>query len=106
MAGHRHLAILGAAYCGSTTLGLILGSMEDFAFAGETHWLTNVRTPALGLRSILTTADADRAMAHSLPGLRSQVRVLRRRLSPRSRRRPADGLVCEDRRPARGEETS
>ncbi len=55
MAGHRHLAVAGAAYCGSTTLGVILGSMPAFAFAGETHWLTNARTPALGLESILTT---------------------------------------------------
>ena len=55
MDGYRHLAVSGAAYCGSTTLGVILGSMPDWAFAGETHWLTNVRTPALGLESILTT---------------------------------------------------
>jgi len=55
MDGYRHLAISGAAYCGSTTLGVILGSMPAWAFAGETHWLTNVRTPAMGLESILTT---------------------------------------------------
>ncbi|MEO8926243.1 MAG: hypothetical protein ABI306_03685, partial [Caulobacteraceae bacterium] len=58
MAGHRHLAVSGAAYCGSTTLGVVLGSMPGYAFAGETHWLTNVRTPALSLESILTTAIA------------------------------------------------
>jgi len=56
MAGHRHLAVAGAAYCGSTTLGVILGSMPAWAFAGETHWLTNARTPTLGLESILTTS--------------------------------------------------
>jgi hypothetical protein len=55
MDGYRHLAVAGAAYCGSTTLGVILGSMPGFAFAGETHWLTNARTPALSLESILTT---------------------------------------------------
>jgi hypothetical protein len=55
MSTYRHLAIGGAAYCGSTTLGVILGSMDGYAFAGETHWLTNVRTPALGLESILAT---------------------------------------------------
>ena len=56
MAGYRHLAVAGAAYCGSTTLGVILGSMPGYAFAGETHWLTNARTPALGLESILATS--------------------------------------------------
>ncbi|MGI8841299.1 MAG: hypothetical protein ACR2F8_11060 [Caulobacteraceae bacterium] len=56
MAGYRHLAVAGAAYCGSTTLGVVLGSMPAWAFAGETHWLTNARTPTLGLESILTTS--------------------------------------------------
>ncbi len=56
MAGRRHVAISGAAYCGSTTLGVILGSAPGYAFAGETHWLTNARTPSLGLESILTTS--------------------------------------------------
>ncbi|MEO8926007.1 MAG: hypothetical protein ABI306_02480 [Caulobacteraceae bacterium] len=46
MAGYRHLAIAGMAFCGSTTLGVILGSMPLFAFAGETHWLTNTRDGA------------------------------------------------------------
>jgi len=58
MAGYRHLAIGGAAYSGSTALGVILGSMEGWAFGGETHWLTNVRTPSLGLESILSTSLA------------------------------------------------
>jgi hypothetical protein len=53
MAGRRHLAIGGAAFCGSTTLGIILGSMPGFAFAGETTWLTTARTSTGGLESIL-----------------------------------------------------
>lgn len=53
MAGYRHLAIGGAAYCGSTTLGVILGSTPGFAFAGETHWLTDTRE-ADGLRGSIT----------------------------------------------------
>jgi hypothetical protein len=56
MAGRRHLAIGGAAFCGSTTLGVILGSMPGFAFAGETHWLTNTRSAEGRLESIVGTA--------------------------------------------------
>ena len=56
MAGYRHLAIAGAAFCGSTTLGVILGSMPGFAFAGETHWLTNTRVGGAGqIQSIRQT---------------------------------------------------
>jgi hypothetical protein len=56
MAGRRHLAIGGSAFCGSTTLGVILGSMPGYAFAGETHWLTNTRTAEGLLESIVGTA--------------------------------------------------
>lgn len=55
MAGYRHLAIAGTAFCGSTTLGVILGSMRGFAFAGETHWLTNTRGASDQVRSIRDT---------------------------------------------------
>lgn len=55
MAGYRHLAIAGTAFCGSTTLGVILGSMPGFAFAGETHWLTNTRGASDKVHSIRET---------------------------------------------------
>lgn len=56
MAGRRHIAIGGAAYCGSTILGIILGSARGFAFAGETHWLTQRRTES-GEREPLLGSD-------------------------------------------------
>jgi hypothetical protein len=39
----RVIGILGTAHCGSTALGLMLGSQPDVAFVGESHWLAEPR---------------------------------------------------------------
>lgn len=35
----RSIGILGPSYCGSTMLGCILGSLENCAYIGESHWI-------------------------------------------------------------------
>jgi len=43
MQGLRHIAIAGFAHTGSTVMGIILGSVPGFAFAGEAHNLVEVK---------------------------------------------------------------
>jgi hypothetical protein len=50
MRGIRHIAIGGVSHVGSTVLGIILGSMPGFAFAGETHSLREVKLKHVGKR--------------------------------------------------------
>lgn len=35
----RSIGILGPSYCGSTMLGCILGSLDNCAYVGESHWI-------------------------------------------------------------------
>jgi hypothetical protein len=39
----RHVVITGVSFCGSTLLGLVLGSLPGIANVGESHWLVEKR---------------------------------------------------------------
>ncbi|MCX7568039.1 hypothetical protein OS189_16980 [Sulfitobacter sp. F26169L] len=41
---HRHIAIAGVSYCGSTFLGAVLGSIPGVAHIGESIWLAHRKT--------------------------------------------------------------
>jgi tetratricopeptide (TPR) repeat protein len=56
MAGYHHIGVAGVAFTGSTTFGVILGSMPGYAFAGETQWLTNVRNAGGAMETIRGTS--------------------------------------------------
>lgn len=45
-ADFRHIAICGAAFCGSTLIDRMLGGLPGVKSIGESHWLTKVRRDA------------------------------------------------------------
>jgi hypothetical protein len=41
---HRHIAIIGMSFCGSTVLSYVLGSLPNVKTIGESHWLVDKTT--------------------------------------------------------------
>ena len=63
---HRHIALCGVSYCGSTLISYFLGSLPGVANVGESHWLVH-RADRSGGGFTTARVDFDAGVPDDLP---------------------------------------